>query len=93
MALVLAGAGVDQDRVARRADHEGLIGDDHHAERAVEHFRLHVRQMMLEHRFVIGRKEILRPAPGPFALDHRVDGDVADPDLLHGCFAPAFWEA
>jgi hypothetical protein len=29
MALVLAGAGVDQNSVARGADHKRLIGDDH----------------------------------------------------------------
>src|ERR1700692_1362014 len=46
--------------------------------------------MMLEHGIVIGREEILRPPPRTLALDHRIDGDVADPDLLHGCFAPAF---
>src|SRR4051812_31690685 len=39
--------------------------------------------MMLEYGLVIGRKEILRPAPRTFALDHRVDGDIADPELLH----------
>jgi hypothetical protein len=46
--------------------------------------------MMPEYRVVIGREEILRPPPRPLALDHRVDGDVADPELLHGCFTPAF---
>ena len=45
MALVLAGAGVHQDGMARRPDHEGLVGDDDHAQRRVEHFRLHRRQM------------------------------------------------
>ena len=91
MALVLTGTGVDQDGVARRADHEGLVGDDHHAERGVEHLRLHAGQMMLENGIVIGREEILRPPPRPLALDYRVDGDVADPDLLHFFrFAPLF---
>src|SRR5450432_2870514 len=89
MALVLAGAGIDQNRVARRADHEGLVGDDHHAARAVEHLRLHPGQMMLEDSLDIGRKEILRPAPWPFAFDHRVDGDVADPELFQWC-SPVF---
>jgi hypothetical protein len=39
--------------------------------------------MMLEDSFVIGRKEVLRPPPWPFPLDHGIDGDVAYPDLLH----------
>src|SRR5260370_27566447 len=90
MALVLDGTGVDQDGVARRADHEGLVGDDHHAERGVEHLRLHAGQMMLENGLVKGREEILRPPPRPLALDHRVDGDVADPDLLHFSFRSRF---
>jgi hypothetical protein len=63
--------------------HEGLVGDHHHPERGVEHLRLHRRQMTLEYGLVIGREEILRPPPRALALDHRVDGDVADPDLLH----------
>src|SRR5216683_4572160 len=83
MTLVLAGAGVDQDGVARRPNHKGLIGDDYHAQRRVEHLRLHRRQMLLEDRLVIGRKEVLRPPPWAFAFNHRVDGDVADPELLH----------
>src|SRR4051812_35457445 len=41
--------------------------------------------MMPEHRLVIGREEILRPPPRPVALDHRVDGDVADSQLFHCC--------
>jgi hypothetical protein len=83
MALVLAGAGVDQDGMARGADHEGLVGDDHQSQRCVVHLRLHGRQMMPEDGVVIGREKVLRPPPRPFALDHRVDGDVADPELLH----------
>src|SRR5260221_7560437 len=78
MALVLAGAGVDQDGVARGADYKGLVSDHHHAERGVEHLRLHGGQMMLEDGLVIGREEILRPPPRPLALDHRIDGDVTD---------------
>src|SRR5665213_3826444 len=88
MALVLAGAGVDQDDMMRRAHHEGLVGDDDHAQRRVEEFRLHRGQMMLEDGLVIGREEVLRPPPWALALDHRVDGDVADPDLPHFCFPP-----
>jgi hypothetical protein len=36
-----------------------------------------------ERRLVIGREEILRPPPRTLAFDHRIDGDVADPDLFH----------
>ena len=79
MALVLAGAGVDQDRVVRRADHEGLIGYQHHSQRRVEHLRLHRVQVTFEGGLVIGREEILRPPPRTLAFNHRVDGDVADP--------------
>jgi hypothetical protein len=45
--------------------------------------------MMLEDSLVIGRKEILRPPPRPFPLDHGIDGDVAYPELLHFWFP--FW--
>ena len=39
--------------------------------------------MMSEDGVVVGGEKILRPPPRAFALDHRVDGDVADPELLH----------
>ncbi len=39
--------------------------------------------MMFEDGIVIGREKILRPPPRAFALDHSINGDVADPDLLH----------
>src|SRR5258707_15144418 len=74
---------IHQDRVAWRADHEGLVGDHHHSQRLVEHLRLHRRQVTLEDGLIIGREEILRPPPRPFALNHRVNGDVPDPDLSH----------
>ncbi|GCC48700.1 hypothetical protein chiPu_0032795, partial [Chiloscyllium punctatum] len=51
--LVLAGAGVDQDGVARRPHHEGLVGDHHHAAGGIEDFGLHRFQVMLEHGVVI----------------------------------------
>src|SRR6185437_9621840 len=88
MTLVLAGAGVDQDGVAWRAHHEGLVGDEHLAGGGVEDLRLHAGQMMLEHSIVIGGKEVLRPAPRPLAFDHRIDGDIADPKLLHDFLPP-----
>jgi hypothetical protein len=88
MALVLAGAGVDQDRVALCAEHEGLVGYHHHSQRRIEHLRLHRGQMTFEDGLVIGREEILRPPPRAFAFDHRVDADVPDPELFHPCFPP-----
>jgi hypothetical protein len=63
--------------------HEGLVGDDDHAEGFVVHLRLHRGQMMPEDRLVKGREEIPRPPPRTLAFDHRIDGDVADSDLLH----------
>jgi hypothetical protein len=39
--LSFAGAGIHQDRITRRADHESLVGDHHHSKRLVEHLRLH----------------------------------------------------
>ena len=59
-------------------------------QRGVEHLRLHAGEVMLEDRLVISREEILRPPPRPLALDHRVDGDVADPELLHRRSLPVF---
>ena len=41
--------------------------------------------MAFEYGLVVGREEVLRPPPRAFALDHRVDGDVADPELSHSC--------
>lgn len=83
MALVLAGARVHQDGMARRPHHERLVGDDHHAQRRIEDLRRHRGQVMPEDGLVVGRKEVLRPPPRSVAFDHRVDGDVADPQLLH----------
>jgi hypothetical protein len=65
MALVLAGAGIDQNGVARRADDKGLIGDHHQAQACVEHLGLHGGKVMLEDGVVIDREEILRPSPRP----------------------------
>src|SRR6476646_7330360 len=83
MTLVLAGAGIHQDRVAWRPDQESLVGDHHHPQCLVEHLRLHRRQVTLEDGLVIGREEVLRPPPRAFAFNHRVDSDVPDPDLPH----------
>src|ERR1700753_288265 len=46
--------------------------------------------MMLEYGVVISREKILRPPPRPRPFDHRIDGDVAYPELFHFyCFSPA----
>src|ERR1700730_787291 len=88
MTLVLAGAGVHQDGVAWRSNHEGLVCDDHHAQRRIEYFRLHGRQVTFEGGLVIGWKEILRPPPWALTFNHRIDGDVAAPDLFHFLLLP-----
>ena len=79
VALVLAGAGIDQDGVLRRAHHEGLVGDDHPPGRRVEHHRVQRCQVLRPDRLVIGREHLGRPAPGAVALDDAGDADVADP--------------
>jgi hypothetical protein len=86
MPLVLAGAGVHQDRVMRGSDHESLVGNDHHSQRLVENLRLHGGQVTSEYGLVIGREEVLRPPPRAFAFNYRIDGDITDPDLPHFCF-------
>src|SRR6476620_5824251 len=63
VALVLAGAGIDRDGVARRADDEGLVGDHHLARGRIEELGLHRRQMMPEDGLIIGGEKILRPPP------------------------------
>jgi hypothetical protein len=75
-------AGVGQDRVARRSHHEGLAGDDIMPS-AASKTSGHRGQMMVEGGLIMGRQEILRPPPRAFPFNHRIDGDVADPDLLH----------
>ena len=45
--FVLAGAGVDQDRVLGRAHDEGLIGHHHLAGRRIKHFPIKLREMAL----------------------------------------------
>ena len=76
----------------RRAGHDGLVGYHHHSQRPIEHLRLHRRQMTLEDGLIIGREEILRTPPRAVAFDHRIDGDVADPDLPH-IYSPELLEA
>ena len=39
--------------------------------------------MLVEGGLIMGRQEILRPPPRSFPFNHRIDGDVADPDLFH----------
>ena len=76
-----ASLGIHQNGVARRADDKSLIRDEHLPRVGVEHFWLHHLQMLLEGGLIVGRKEILRPSPWPFAFNHSVNGDVADSDL------------
>jgi hypothetical protein len=77
------GAGVDQDRVARRSHHEGLAGDDIMPSAASKTAGSIEGKMLVEGGLIMGRQEILRPPPRTFPFNHRIDGDVADPDLPH----------
>jgi hypothetical protein len=86
MPLVLAGAGVDQNDIVWSPNHEGLVAYTHPACCYVEHLRFHEWQMTLERGFVIRGEEVRWSTPRSFALDDRVDGDVADPDLSHHWF-------
>src|SRR5690606_5668936 len=81
--LVLAGACFDEYRVPRRSHHEGLIRHYHHAWCGVGRHRLPPRQMPPEDGSVGRPKSVLRTWPRAPVLAHRVDGDVADPDLAH----------
>jgi hypothetical protein len=84
IALVLPGAGVDQDCPLAGAHHEGLVGDHQPAGRGIENERLELREMALADHGVIGREHVLRPAPRPVALDDAGDGDVANCKRSHG---------
>ena len=83
IALVLAGAGIDQDGVLGRAHHVGLVGNDHLARYRIENFRIKLGQMAFADRGVVSRKHFLRPPPRPVAFDDAGDGDVADRELFH----------
>ncbi len=88
VALVLAGAGVHQDRMMRRAHHEGLVGDHHAVRRAVEHEIRHLCEVPVGDFPVVFREEILRPTPRAIALDDAGDRRVADLDLFHSFVPP-----
>jgi len=83
IALVLTGAGVDQDGVLGRAHHIGLIGDDHLAGHRVEYFLVERREMAPADFGIVGREHLLRLPPRPVAFDDAGDGDVADGELSH----------
>jgi hypothetical protein len=83
MPFVLAGAGVDQNRVLGGAHDKGLVGDDHPAAGWIEHHRVHFSEMPTADRRIIGREHVLGLPPWPVALDDACDGHVADGELLH----------
>ena len=83
IALVFAGAGVDQDDVLGRPHHEGLIGDHHASGRRVEYCRIELGEMAPADVGVIGGEHVLRPPPRPVALDDAGNGDVADLERPH----------
>ena len=78
IALVLAGAGVDEDRVFRRSHEEGLVGDDHLAARRIEHGGIELGEMPASKLRVVSREHRLGRAPRAVALDEARDDDVAD---------------
>jgi aryl-alcohol dehydrogenase-like predicted oxidoreductase len=81
--LVVADAGVDQDVLAARAQHEPLRPADEGARLGVEMARHHPAVLGLER--LLGRVgvEVKHLEQGPSVVDHRRDSDVADPDRLH----------
>ena len=83
IALVLAGAGVDEDRVPGRAHDEGLVGDHHLAGGLIEHPRLKLGDVPLAELRVVVREHVLRPAPRPVALDDARDRHVSDRQAAH----------
>ena len=83
VALVLAGAGVDEDRVLGRAHDEGLVGDHHLAGGLIEHPRLELGDVPLAELRVVVREHVLRPAPRPVALDDARDRHVSDRQAAH----------
>ena len=84
IALVLAGAGVHQHGVMRRAYDEGLIGDHHPVGGGVVHHRIQRREVPFADLGIISWEHILRPAPGAVAFDDAGDGNITDLYGLHG---------
>jgi len=83
VALVLAGAGVDQDGVVRCADNEGLVGDHHSVRCGVVNHRVQGREVGAADLRRIGGEHRLGRAPGAVAFDDGRDRDVTNPGLLH----------
>jgi hypothetical protein len=84
--LVVADAGIDQDVVVRRLDHEAL-----HAKHELAGLRIEgcgralepgtvLRQQFLRQR----REEFERVEERPLLLDHGMDGDILESDGGHG---------
>ena len=78
MALVLAGAGVDQDRVLGRAHDKGLVGDVHPAGHGIEHHGVQFGEVPAANRRIVSREHVLRFPPWSVPFDDAGDGDVAD---------------
>jgi hypothetical protein len=83
IALVLARAGVDQNRVPGRAHEERLVGDHHAAAHGIEHDGVEFSQAPAPYLGIIGREHDLGRAPRTVALNEAGDGDLADFERFH----------
>jgi hypothetical protein len=82
IALVLAGAGIDQNCVFGGAHDVSLIGDHHFARRRIEHFAIEIGEMAADLRIVFW-KHFLRCAPRAVPLDDAGNRNVANRELVH----------
>ncbi len=83
IAFVLAGAGIDQDGVLRRAHDKGLVGDDHFPGCRIEYFLVQRSEMPLANLGIVGREHVLRLPPRSIALDDAGNSDVANRKFFH----------
>src|SRR5271170_3400862 len=83
IALVLAGAGVDQDRVLGRSQDVGLISDYHAPGRRIENLRIEFCEMASASIRVIDGEHVLWPPPRPVSFDDARNSDVADLKRSH----------
>src|ERR1700730_15213780 len=88
IALVLAGAGVHQDRSLRRAHDVCLVGDHQASRGRIKHLRIEFGKISPSGVRVIGGKHVLWPPPWSVPLDDAGDGDVADLKGAHFIRSP-----
>ena len=82
-ALVLAGAGVDQNCMPGRTHEKRLVGDHHPSACGVEHDRVESGQVFTPDLGIIGREHGLGRPPRTVALDQAGDRDLAELQRLH----------